>query len=117
MTTPASTTQTTDVPAAPEPERDRATLDVASQTAEALSRQPLVNGLVSGAVIVAALYFGRDLLVPLALSILVGFVLDPLVSWLKRRGVPRALAVFIASDAAGGVTGASYMMDGGWTSQ
>lgn len=95
MTTPASTTQTTDVPAAPEPERDRATLDVASQTAEALSRQPLVNGLVSGAVIVAALYFGRDLLVPLALSILVGFVLDPLVSWLKRRGVPRALAVFI----------------------
>ena len=75
MTTPASTTQTTDVPAAPEPERDRATLDVASQTAEALSRQPLVNGLVSGAVIVAALYFGRDLLVPLALSILVGFVL------------------------------------------
>ena len=67
----------------------------ASHTAEALSRPPLMNGLVSVAVIVAALYFGRDLLMPLALAILVGFVLDPMVSWLKRRGVPRALAVAI----------------------
>lgn len=69
--------------------------EVASHTAEALSRPPLMNGLVSVAVIVAALYFGRDLLMPLALAILVGFVLDPMVSWLKRRGVPRALAVAI----------------------
>ena len=96
MTTPESNTQTPDVPPAPlGPGRDQATIDVASQTAEALARQPLVNGLVSAAVIVTALYFGRDLLMPLALAILVGFVLDPLVSWLKRRGVPRALAVFI----------------------
>ncbi len=59
------------------------------------ARLPLAYGLVSAAVIVAALYFGRDVFMPLALAILVGFVLDPLVSWLKRRGVPRALAVFI----------------------
>ncbi len=59
------------------------------------ARQPLTHGLVSAAVIVAALYFGRDVFMPLALAILVGFVLDPMVSWLKRRGVPRAVAVFI----------------------
>lgn len=58
-----------------------------------------MNRLVSLAVIVAALYFGRDLLVPLALAILVGFVLDPLVSWFKRRGIPRALAVFVVMTA------------------
>lgn len=68
--------------------------DLPARAAEALSRPPLTYGLVSTAVIVAALYFGRDLLMPLALAILVGFVLDPLVSWLKRRGVPRAVAVF-----------------------
>lgn len=60
---------------------------------------PLMNRLVSLAVIVAALYFGRDLLMPLALAILVGFVLDPLVSWFKRRGFPRALAVFVVMTA------------------
>ncbi|QTD44613.1 AI-2E family transporter [Ottowia testudinis] len=71
----------------------RAAAELAAQTAEPLPRPPLMNGLVSTAVIVAALYFGRDLLMPLALAILVGFVLDPMVSWLKRRGVPRAAAV------------------------
>lgn len=57
-------------------------------------RAPFMNGLVSAAIIVAGLYFGRELLMPLALAILIGFVLDPMVSWLKRRGVPRAAAVF-----------------------
>ncbi len=66
-----------------------------TQAVQTLSRPPLAYGLVSAAVIVAALYFGRDLLMPLALAILVGFVLDPMVSWLKRRGVPRTLAVAI----------------------
>ncbi|MDO5692097.1 MAG: AI-2E family transporter [Pseudomonadota bacterium] len=94
MTTPEPTTQTTHAPP-PGAERDHVAIDVASQTAEALARQPLVNGLVSAAVIVTALYFGRDLLMPLALAVLVGFVLDPLVSWFKRRGLPRALAVCI----------------------
>ncbi|HOB66947.1 AI-2E family transporter [Ottowia sp.] len=59
------------------------------------ARQPLAYGLVSAAVIVAALYFGRDVLMPLALAVLVGFVLDPMVSWLKRRGVPRLAAVIV----------------------
>lgn len=57
------------------------------------ARQPAMYGLVSAAVVVAALYFGRDLLMPLALAMLLGFVLDPMVSWLQRRRVPRPAAV------------------------
>ena len=59
------------------------------------ARPSLANGLVVAAIVIAALYFGRELLMPLALAILVGFVLDPIVSRLKRWGVPRALAVAI----------------------
>lgn len=44
-------------------------------------------------VVVAALYFGRDIFVPLALAVLLSFALAPVVSWLRRRGLPRAPAV------------------------
>ena len=44
-------------------------------------------------VVVAALYFGRDVLVPVALALLLSFVLAPLVRLLQRWYVPRTLAV------------------------
>jgi predicted PurR-regulated permease PerM len=44
-------------------------------------------------VVVAALYFGRDIFVPLALAVLLSFALAPVVSWLRRRGLPRATSV------------------------
>lgn len=72
----------------------------AAGTAAASTRQPLMYGLVSGAVVVAALYFGRDMLMPLALAALLGFVLDPMVSWFKRRGLPRAVAVVVVVTTA-----------------
>lgn len=43
--------------------------------------------------IVAALYLGRDVLIPLALAILLSFALGPPVTWLYRRGLPRVPAV------------------------
>ena len=43
--------------------------------------------------IVATLYFGREILVPIALAILLSFVLAPLVGVLQRIRVPRGLAV------------------------
>jgi predicted PurR-regulated permease PerM len=49
--------------------------------------------LVSAAVIIAALYFGRDILIPLAFAFLIGFALNPPVNWLRRRGVPKIAAV------------------------
>jgi predicted PurR-regulated permease PerM len=44
-------------------------------------------------IIIATLYFGREIFVPIALAILLSFVLAPLVSLLQRTRVPRALAV------------------------
>ena len=49
------------------------------------------------ALVVAGLYFGRDILVPLALAALLGFVLDPLVSRLCRLGLRRGLAVGVVT--------------------
>ncbi|MBR1287115.1 AI-2E family transporter [Bradyrhizobium sp. AUGA SZCCT0177] len=43
--------------------------------------------------IIATLYFGREILVPIALAILLSFVLAPLVGVLQRIRVPRGLAV------------------------
>ena len=55
----------------------------------------MMVGLVSSAVIIAGLYYGRDILMPLGLACLLGFVLDPLVSRLKRWGLPRVAAVAV----------------------
>jgi len=43
----------------------------------------------------AILYFGREVLIPLALAALIAFVLAPLVRRLERSGFPRSLAVMI----------------------
>ena len=47
-------------------------------------------------VIVTALYFGREVLVPISLAVLMSFALAPLVRLLQRIYVPRAVAVIIA---------------------
>ena len=65
----------------------------------------LMIGLVTGAMIIAALYFGREILIPLALAFLLGFVLDPLVMRLKRWGLPRGPAVIIVVVFALGMIG------------
>jgi predicted PurR-regulated permease PerM len=48
---------------------------------------------ILGFMIIAALYFGREILVPIALAILLSFVLAPVVGLLQRVRVPRGLAV------------------------
>jgi len=78
-------------------------MSIAPDDAEAgpASRGPLIRGvpmtgpaaLNAAAVIVAALYFGRELLVPLVLALLLAFVLAPGVGLLQRARVPHAAAV------------------------
>src|ERR1700680_3288972 len=46
-------------------------------------------------VIVACLYLGREVLVPIALAVLMSFVLAPLVGLLQRGRVPGSLAVIV----------------------
>ena len=47
--------------------------------------------------LVAVLYFAREVLIPLALAILLTFVLAPLVIWLQRLKMGRVPAVLIAA--------------------
>ena len=58
--------------------------------------RPKFNALVGGAVVLALLYFGRDVLVPCALAVLLAFLLDPLVTRLRRLGLARGVAVAVA---------------------
>ncbi|MBA8878079.1 AI-2E family transporter [Phyllobacterium myrsinacearum] len=43
--------------------------------------------------VVGALYFARDIFVPLALALLLTFALSPLVTYLHRFGIPKVLSV------------------------
>ena len=45
---------------------------------------------------IAALYFGREIFVPLAMAVLLSFMLAPVVAWLERLHVPRIPAVVAA---------------------
>jgi predicted PurR-regulated permease PerM len=49
-------------------------------------------GLVAVAVVIAGLYFGREILIPFAIAFLITFALNPPVTWLARKGLPRVLA-------------------------
>jgi predicted PurR-regulated permease PerM len=50
--------------------------------------------MVMAAICVAALYFAREVLIPIALAVLISFVLSPLAHMLRRIGIPRIASVF-----------------------
>ena len=72
----------------------------------------VLAGLATGVVVVAALYLGRDVLVPIMLAVLLSFLLAPLVGLLQRMRVGRAPAVIIAVLLALGVIGGLGTMIG-----
>ncbi|TDH61362.1 AI-2E family transporter [Dankookia rubra] len=60
--------------------------------------------LLQGALLVGAvLYFGRELLIPLVLAVLLSFVLAPVTRLLRRVHLPRAASVLVAVVLAGAV--------------
>ena len=81
-------------------------LQTLNQMAALLPALRVAVGLVIAALVIAALYFGRDLLIPLALATLLGFLLDPLVDRLKRWGLPRVVAVMVVVVMTLGLLGA-----------
>lgn len=74
---------------------------------------PLVPGLrglltlAVGVVLIAALYFGREVFIPLVLAILLSFVLGPVVNLLRRIRLGRVpsviVAVLLALSVLGGI--------------
>jgi predicted PurR-regulated permease PerM len=56
--------------------------------------------LITVAATVAALYFGKDIFLPLAVAVLLTFALAPVVSWLRKFRLPRPVAVIAVVIAA-----------------
>jgi predicted PurR-regulated permease PerM len=54
-----------------------------------------VSPLLSIVIIIAVLYFAKEVLIPIALAILLSFLLTPLVVRLERWGLPNIPAVLI----------------------
>ena len=70
---------------------------------------PELRSLLSiavGTLVVAALYFGQDVLIPITLAVMLSFVLSPVVALLQRLRLWRAPAVIVAVLAALGLLGA-----------
>src|SRR6478736_4891134 len=65
----------------------------ARTTEELVALLSAVATAILAVIIVAMLYFGREIFVPIALAILLSFVLAPVVGILQRIRVPRGLAV------------------------
>jgi len=61
--------------------------------------------LLSLAVVIAALYWGQAVLVPLVLAALLTFLLSPLVTRLDRLRVPRVVGVLLVMALVGGLIG------------
>ena len=61
--------------------------------------------LLATVLVVAVLYLGKEIFVPLALAILLSFLISPLVVWLERLRVPRAVAVLIVVTVSMGAVG------------
>ena len=67
--------------------------------------------LASVCVVVAALYFAQEVLIPLALAVLLTFLFTPIVTRLERWRVPRALAVvLVVMIAFGGFAALGYVV-------
>jgi predicted PurR-regulated permease PerM len=67
---------------------------------------PLLNVLASLVLITAALYWAKAVLIPLALAILLAFILSPVVQFIQRRWLGRVPAVIL-------VVGLGFILLGG----
>ena len=69
-------------------------------------RAALASPLIVWAILVAGLYFGREIFIPIAIALLLSFVLGPLVNFLRRWRLPRLVAVGLTVLMTLGIVGA-----------
>jgi len=74
-------------------------------TSKRASNQFPLLPLITAGVIIAALYFGKELLIPFALALLLSFLLAPPVTWLERMRLGRAASVAIVLVLAFSIAG------------
>jgi len=58
-------------------------------------RGTVLTNMAAAALIIAALYFGREIFVPFALAVLLSFVLAPFVMRLRSWRIPRTISVLV----------------------
>lgn len=87
----------TNAPYQPLPKNDKTVDGINSPVATVpASLQKIISitaGFIISALVIAALYWGKDILIPLALAILLAFLVDPLVMRLRKRGLPQWLSI------------------------
>ncbi len=85
---------------------------VASDTERLAERVRLLRTIRTCLVVLAVLaaavgvYFGKDIVMPVALGLLITLTLTPPVRWLRRRGLPAGLAAILVVLSVGGTIGA-----------
>jgi predicted PurR-regulated permease PerM len=84
----------------------------ASPAAAGQRHLSIVLAMLAAGLVISALFFGRDIFVPLALAALLGFLLDPLVTRLRRWRLPRWLAVGIVVSTTVGVVTVTSLFAG-----
>ena len=103
---PDAETSTALLAGGPPPAPPKSAQPSSSRVQIAPAEIPGVNSLLTLAVsvvVIAALYFARDVLVPITLAVLLSFVLAPVVELMQRIRVPRAPSVILAVLLALGV--------------
>jgi len=66
-----------------------------------------LTALAVGVVVIAALYFGQEVLLPVTVAVLLSFVLSPLVNLLRKLHIPHVVAVVFSVTVALGLIGVS----------
>ena len=69
--------------------------------------------LASIAVVVAALYLAKGVLVPLTLAVLLSFLLSPVCDWLERHWLGRIPAVLVTALVGFAMLGVAVWTGGG----
>jgi predicted PurR-regulated permease PerM len=72
---------------------DRATVIQAAAPSRGYVPPTTLPTIATSVVVIAALYFGREVFMPIAIALLLTFALAPVVSKLRKKGVPRIAAV------------------------
>ena len=70
----------------------RATV-IQAQHLQGLRAADYATYIATSVVVIAALYFGREVFMPIAIALLLTFALAPVVSKLRKMGIPRVAAV------------------------
>ncbi len=71
----------------------------------------LAAWLITGSIVIGALYVGQGVLIPLAVAFLISFALNPLVTALGRLGLPRVISVILVMLTVGALlAGLTYVV-------